>query len=108
MVGLEEMLSLEIGEEWKGTAEDLEQLKWLTEFRRLTLIGPHVDDRLLECAGKLENLSVLTIKRARVTDQALARAGGAEGHKGEEAARAAIEMARLRQVLGQAPPGGAP
>jgi 6,7-dimethyl-8-ribityllumazine synthase len=40
-------------------------------------------------------------------DQALARAGGAEGHKGEEAARAAIEMARLRQVLAQAPGGAA-
>jgi 6,7-dimethyl-8-ribityllumazine synthase len=32
-------------------------------------------------------------------DQALARAGGKEGHKGEEAARSAIEMATLRAKL---------
>jgi 6,7-dimethyl-8-ribityllumazine synthase len=37
-------------------------------------------------------------------EQALARAGGAEGHKGAEAALAAIEMARLRQALAQGPP----
>lgn len=30
-------------------------------------------------------------------DQALARAGGKDGHKGEEAARTAIEMANLRK-----------
>ena len=38
-------------------------------------------------------------------DQALARVGGSEGQKGEEAARAAIEMAHLmRAVAGR--PGG--
>ena len=37
-------------------------------------------------------------------DQALARAGGEKGNKGEEAARAAIEMARLMVRLGK-PPG---
>lgn len=36
--------------------------------------------------------------------QALERVGGKEGHKGEEAARAAIEMANLKQQLaGRAP-----
>lgn len=39
---------------------------------------------------------VLTTENA---EQALARAGGDHGHKGEEAALAAIEMARLRQAL---------
>jgi len=36
-------------------------------------------------------------------DQALARAGGAEGNKGVEAARVAIEMANLLPRLGGAP-----
>jgi 6,7-dimethyl-8-ribityllumazine synthase len=36
-------------------------------------------------------------------DQALARTGGAEGNKGEEAARAAVEMARLLRAIA-APP----
>jgi 6,7-dimethyl-8-ribityllumazine synthase len=37
-------------------------------------------------------------------EQALARTGGAQGNKGEEAARAAIEMARLRPLLCAPPP----
>jgi 6,7-dimethyl-8-ribityllumazine synthase len=36
-------------------------------------------------------------------EQALARAGGAEGNKGEEAARAAIEMARLLRSVARPP-----
>jgi 6,7-dimethyl-8-ribityllumazine synthase len=39
-------------------------------------------------------------------DQALARAGGDRGNKGEEAARAAIEMARLMARLGKPPEAG--
>lgn len=38
-------------------------------------------------------------------EQALARTGGAHGNKGEEAALAAIEMARIRPVLDGLPPG---
>jgi 6,7-dimethyl-8-ribityllumazine synthase len=37
-------------------------------------------------------------------DQALARAGGAEGNKGAEAARAAVEMARLAPRLSRCEP----
>ena len=36
-------------------------------------------------------------------DQALERTGGSHGHKGEEAALAAIEMARLREALAKEP-----
>ncbi|MBI2766337.1 MAG: 6,7-dimethyl-8-ribityllumazine synthase [Chloroflexi bacterium] len=39
---------------------------------------------------------VLTVDSVQ---QALDRAGGKEGHKGEESARAAIEMANLRKLL---------
>ncbi|MCC6642414.1 MAG: 6,7-dimethyl-8-ribityllumazine synthase [Deltaproteobacteria bacterium] len=38
-------------------------------------------------------------------EQALARAGGSEGNKGQEVALAAVEMARLRASLGAGPPG---
>jgi 6,7-dimethyl-8-ribityllumazine synthase len=41
------------------------------------------------------------------TEQALARAGGAEGNKGQEVALAAIEMARLRVSMRHAPEGAA-
>ena len=40
-------------------------------------------------------------------EQALARAGGSEGNKGQEAALAAVEMARLRASLRLAPAGDA-
>lgn len=40
---------------------------------------------------------VLTVDNV---EQALARTGGKDGHKGEEAAQAAIEMANLRRLLG--------
>jgi 6,7-dimethyl-8-ribityllumazine synthase len=36
-------------------------------------------------------------------DQALARAGGTEGNKGEEAARAAVEMAQLLRAIEKPP-----
>jgi len=39
---------------------------------------------------------VLTVD---TTEQALARAGGKDGHKGEESARVAVEMANLRRSL---------
>lgn len=39
---------------------------------------------------------VLTVEN---TEQAMERTGGKEGHKGEEAAAAAIEMANLRKLL---------
>ena len=39
-------------------------------------------------------------------EQALARAGGAKGDKGEEVARAAIEMAHLCGALREPPPSG--
>jgi len=32
-------------------------------------------------------------------EQAMARTGGKDGHKGEESARTAIEMANLRKLL---------
>lgn len=39
---------------------------------------------------------VLTVDNV---EQALSRTGGKDGHKGEESAQAAIEMARLRELL---------
>lgn len=47
---------------------------------------------------------VLTTETA---EQALERAGGREGHKGDEAAATAIEMANLRRLFGPAAQGRA-
>ena len=44
---------------------------------------------------------VLTVESV---EQAMARAGGKDGHKGSESALAAIEMANLRKLLANSPP----
>ncbi len=52
--------------------------------------------RVAQDTGVPAIFGVLTVE---TVEQALARAGGKEGHKGEEAARTAIEMANLRKLL---------
>lgn len=56
--------------------------------------------RVMERTGVPVAFGVLTTDDV---DQALERAGGSEGNKGEEAALAAVEMARLRLALAEAP-----
>ncbi len=52
--------------------------------------------RVAQDTGVPVIFGVLTVDSV---EQALARAGGKDGHKGEESARAAIEMANLRKPL---------
>ena len=52
--------------------------------------------RVAQDTGVPVIFGVLTVDSV---DQALERAGGKEGHKGEEAARSAVEMANLRRLL---------
>lgn len=56
--------------------------------------------RVMERTGVPVAFGVLTTDDV---DQALERAGGCEGNKGEEAALAAVEMARLRVALAEPP-----
>ena len=63
---------------------------------------PHFDYVAGECAAGIRRVSLDTGKpvvfgvlTVDTLDQALARAGGDEGHKGAEAARAAVEMVSL-------------
>jgi 6,7-dimethyl-8-ribityllumazine synthase len=73
---------------------------------------PHFDYVAGECARGLAQVALRTgvpvifgVLTTDTLDQAWARAGGAEGHKGREAAAGAIEMARLLRRLdaGSAP-----
>jgi 6,7-dimethyl-8-ribityllumazine synthase len=52
--------------------------------------------RVAQDTGVPTVFGVLTVD---TVEQALARAGGKDGHKGEEAAQTAIEMANLRKLL---------
>lgn len=79
------------------------------EFHAVVCLGavvrgdtPHFDYVAGECARGLQQVALETgvpvVFGVLTTDdreQALARVGGSEGHKGEEAAATAIEMARL-------------
>jgi 6,7-dimethyl-8-ribityllumazine synthase len=56
---------------------------------------------VMQATGVPVAFGVLTTDDA---DQALARAGGSEGHKGVEAAQAALEMAHLCRALAASPP----
>jgi 6,7-dimethyl-8-ribityllumazine synthase len=62
-----------------------------------------VTDGVRECSRDGSVPVIFGVLTTDDADQALSRCGGAGGHKGEEAALAAIEMARLRGVLGAAP-----
>jgi len=67
---------------------------------------PHFDYVAGECAAGVQRVAldsstpvVFGVLTVDTLDQALERIGGAEGHKGEEAARTAVEMVSvLRQV----------
>lgn len=69
---------------------------------------PHFDYVAGECAAGLARIASETgvpvafgVLTTDTEDQAFARAGGAEGNKGADAARAAIELANLMRKLGR-------
>lgn len=69
----------------------------------------HYDFVAGECAAGIRQVAleaelpvIFGVLTTENLDQALARSGGAHGHKGEEAARAALEMVDLLRRLGPA------
>jgi 6,7-dimethyl-8-ribityllumazine synthase len=69
---------------------------------------PHSDFVAAECASGISSVALDTgvpvafgVLTTDDRDQALARAGGAEGNKGAEAAATAIEMVDLLRQLGK-------
>lgn len=72
--------SILIGESWRGRVEDLERLAWITKFRALedaqpwmiALQGPKVTDAWVERLKTLENVRVVQLKSASISDQAMA------------------------------------
>jgi hypothetical protein len=64
--------SIEIGENWKGTQQNLRRLKWLGNVQKITLIGPQITDDTLKHVQHMSSLKVVIIKRAGITDAAMA------------------------------------
>ena len=65
------MMAVEIGPSWRGTERDLQRLQWLRDVEQITFVGERVNDRWLRYIRQLDNLTVLKIKRAKMTSSGL-------------------------------------
>ena len=66
-----EPFSIELGDDWEGTAKDLVRLKWLHEIRQITLSGNQFTDEHVKHVAVMENLNDVTLKRAAITGRSI-------------------------------------
>ena len=69
--GLVEGYIVEVSEGWQGQPHDLARLRWLRDAGEVILQGPQVTDEWLKYVAPMNELPVLTVKRANVTDEGL-------------------------------------
>jgi PDZ domain len=64
--------SIVIGSEWRGSREDLNVLRWVTGLTEVTLVGPMIDDVLVQeiCANN-PGIMDLVIRRASITNASI-------------------------------------
>ncbi len=67
-----EQLSIEIGDQWRGTSADLARLTWLQSVDRLILSHPQCDDKTLAMVAQIPDLRALTIHSATVSKDGIA------------------------------------
>lgn len=68
--------ALVLGPQWKGTARDLQALKYLADLEALEMEGEGITDDYLSYVGQLESLRWLTIKNSSVGDAGWAHLAG--------------------------------
>lgn len=66
-----EMYVLRINEAFRGTIEDLNCVRWLSDVRVVRLIGPRIDGKCLEQIVKIPNLRTLQIRHTSITSDDL-------------------------------------
>ena len=71
MVFVDTVTTVEIGPDWRGEEKDLRRLNWLANVHQVMLVGPRVTDGWVRHVAGMQNLSILSIKRASITDAAL-------------------------------------
>jgi hypothetical protein len=64
-------LSIEINDEFKGKADDLRRLKWVTGVPILILNGKQVTDQWVEQAASMQGLEELHLYQAQISDAGL-------------------------------------
>jgi len=69
---VDEALSITIDDRFRGDASELARLKWLSQVQQATFEGEQVQDEWIEHACAMPKLAVLNIKRASITNRALA------------------------------------
>lgn len=66
------MPMIRFGRTWRGDLRMLELLACVPDVERVVLEGPHIDDRWIPYIAQLPKLSMLTIRKATLTDEGLA------------------------------------
>ena len=66
------IFAVEINSNWQGKVEDLRWLQYLRDVEQISFVGPRVDDDWLKYIKGMENVMVVKIKRASITDDGLA------------------------------------
>ena len=65
------VLSVEIGEQWRGQESDLRHLKWLQNVEQITLTGKQVTDRWVSYIRDMKNLTTVKIGKANISRDAI-------------------------------------
>ncbi|MEQ8791755.1 MAG: PDZ domain-containing protein [Pirellulaceae bacterium] len=69
---------VEIGPGFRGTAQDLQQLRWLGDVEVVKLEGEAITDEVVAQVADMKNLEWLSIKRAKIDGASLAAIVGLE------------------------------
>ena len=70
---INQIVNIEIGDNWQGEPDDLRHLRWLVQTRMITLAHPDVTDEHLSYVGRMTGLQVLKINRASISGEGFAQ-----------------------------------
>ena len=66
------LFMIEIGDSWRGKAEDLRWLEFTRDVQQVSFVGEKVEDSWLAHIAGMPNVQLVKIKRAKITDAGLA------------------------------------
>lgn len=65
------LLTLELGEQWKGKPDDLRHLRWLPDIQHVSLEGENITDDYFSHLQHLTSLTIVRVKKAKITFRGL-------------------------------------